>query len=329
VDCHILVTQPKALIGLILTHEKLLHNLKVLVLDIADKLLGPKYKKDVMMIIENTVDVTKRQTLLFPVTIFPQRLEVYTKGIMKEDKTILDEYEEPEFLVETAQSKILVCSMEKLLYQFGLLLQELTKLPLYKILVFVPTCAVGDFLSELYRSIYPSLLFLHSGILKEDRTIIINNFHNSSKIMFLMDLLQSESDYQGVTHIIQLALPPTAEDCHYRFSQIRELGSWEEILIISDWESETLYPRVFEGTPKPKILECFPENEDYYEMKEKLITQAREIPKKLLNKAFQSMIQLSIPLKEVHLSTVKNQISLFFIDSMDFKDVKEEVEKVV
>jgi len=135
--------------------------------------------------------------------------------------------------------------------------------------------------------------------------------------MFTTDISGRGLDYPEVTHILQFTLPPSQENYVHRLGRTARLGTTGEgILIISDYEYEKVYPRLLSKVPKPKRMNCFPEDQSYCQMKLKLITQARDLPEDLWLSAFRTMVQTFLNFSKANKAVVVKEVSVLFTNSM-------------
>jgi len=212
-------------------------------------------------------------------------------------------------------SKILVCSMDKLLYQLGMVLLEATKSPEYKILVFFPSFALTDYVTQLFQStLFPNLFGYHKQLAPQLRTLIANKFNSTSQAIIFTSYFGRKVEYPEVTHIFHFTLPLPLEQFVVCISQLKRLDSATITYLISDWEYQTLYPLVFQKFPTPDTIECFPEDEDYAQTKEKL--DAQKLPQVGWLWAFWKTMKHFYSFEGVDKSTVAREITLLFTDGM-------------
>jgi len=137
-------------------------------------------------------------------------------------------------------------------------------------------------------------------------------------------------DYPAVTHILHFSLPYSLEHfVNYRLSHIKRLGSAGITYFISDWEYEILYPLVFEKYPTPDTMECFPEDEDYDQMKEKIDANDPSLLKVSWLWAFWSMVRFFSKFEGVDKSSVAREMTSLFTDGMGRSSQELELDRKV
>jgi len=246
------------------------------------------------------------------------------RDIVKKDREMIVVGEK---LVE---SKIMVSSMDKMLYQLGMVLMEAAKSPEYKILVFFPTFALTDYVAQLFQTtLFPNLLCYHRQRAQELRIIIANKYNSTSQaIIFTSDFEGRPIDYPEVSHIFHFCLPHSMERfVNYRIRNLKHLDTANITYIISDWEYQTLYPSVFAKFAPPETIECFPENAEYTQMKEKI--DAERLPEVGWLWAFWTMIRFFYNFKGVDQSSVAREVTLLFTAGMGRSSEELELDRSV
>jgi len=73
---------------------------------------------------------------------------------------------------------------------------------------------------------------------------------------------------------------------------------------------------VFGKIPKPNIIDCYPENELYFDVKKKLITKVLTLPEVEHQKTWLSMIRCMLLYGKVDKAEVVKTVSLLFREGM-------------
>jgi len=148
--------------------------------------------------------------------------------------------------------------------------------------------------------------------------------------MFTSDMEFHGIDYPAVTHILHFSLPYSLEHfANYRLRQIKRLGSVGITYFISDWEYETLYPSVFEKFPTPDTMECFPEDDDYDQMKEKIDANDLRLLKVRWLWAFWSMVRFFNKFEGVDKASLAREMTSLFTDGMGRSSQELELDRKV
>lgn len=230
-------------------------NLGVLVLDEADRMLDVGFAdaiRDIVGVLPRIQDVD-RQTLLFSATI-PKDVVHLAKSMVKEDdfefvQTIRKD-EAPTH--EKVPQHIVTCvGFEN---QFPAVMEMMEKAkqateadpsaPPFKAIVFFSNTATVQFAFDTFRNTsyfgrgggFP-MYSIHSKLSQAQRTRNADSFrHTQNGILFSSDVTARGMDFPGVSHVIQVGLPPDRDQYIHRVGRTGRAGASGEgwLLITSE-----------------------------------------------------------------------------------------------
>ena len=215
---HIIIATPGRLIDLLDQKALKLDNIKILVLDEADRMLDMGFAPQIKQILKHVPDKDKRQTMLFSATMpeaiasialnhmkMPVRVEVAPAG------TTVKQVEQELFFVEKAQKLSL---LEKLLgdYKGSVLVFSRTKFGAKKITQVVSR--MGHTAAEI-----------HSNRSLNQRLEALNGFKKGKyRVLIATDIAARGIDVTGIELVINYDLPQGAEDYVHRIGRTGRAG---------------------------------------------------------------------------------------------------------
>ncbi len=215
---HIVVGTPGRLIDLLDRRMLRLDQVKILVLDEADRMLDMGFIDDIRRII-STIP-RNRQTMLFSATI-PDRIKDLSRSIMNN----------PE-IISVSPEELTVNEIEQFYYE----IDQKTKLDAFievvkreaptSAIVFTNTKRWADTLSRMMQKRGLRSEAMHGDLSQNQRDRVMDGFRNK-KITFMVatDVAARGLDIQGVSHIFNYDIPKDKENYIHRIGRTGRAGN--------------------------------------------------------------------------------------------------------
>ena len=261
--CHLLVATPGRLNDLLTDEYSGIScpRLNTLVLDEADRLLDDGFSRDIEEIISLFPDRKEvdRQTLLFSATI-PREVMHLVRHTLKPDFHFVQTVQEGELATHEKVPQKIVTAIAIENYMptlFELCKRQVEKAarahsageevkPFKAIVYFMSTANVelsarifenlraegGGLFGE--HALYPAEISeIHGQLTQQARTRVAERFRRAkSAILFSTDVTARGMDFPGVTHVIQIGLPPSKDQYVHRVGRTGRAGADGEGWII-------------------------------------------------------------------------------------------------
>ncbi|KKA29615.1 hypothetical protein TD95_000682 [Thielaviopsis punctulata] len=250
--CHLLVATPGRLLDLLQDPRSGLKapNLAAMVLDEADRMLDVGFSDALRAIGQYLPDpaVKERQTLLFSATI-PKDVVSLARSMVRphnfEFIQTIREDEEPtharvpqSIVVTHGWYNVIPSVVELMKREIAASKADPESLP-FKAILYTPTTAMVDLLYPTLSGVTRDLgrdfsrCFIHGKLTQGQRTRAAENFR-AAKSGFLIssDVTARGMDFPNVSHVIQLGLPPSAEQYVHRLGRTGRAGKTGKGFII-------------------------------------------------------------------------------------------------
>ncbi len=252
----ILVATPGRLIDFVRSKEVDLHNVEVLVLDEADRMLSMGFIPDVRTIIRNTPRKgDERQTLLYSAT--------FTDDIMSLARQWTDEPVQIEIEAERrsteniSQKVFLVSSHEK----YKLLRNYIRLNNIERVIVFGNRRHETRDLAEKLKRDGVRAALMSGEIPQHKRVKTLEDFRNGKiEVLVATDVAGRGIHIDGVTHVVNYQLPEDAEDYVHRIGRTGRAGATGTSICFACENDSFMIPDIEEETGVK--LECIHPSEE-------------------------------------------------------------------
>jgi ATP-dependent RNA helicase DeaD len=215
-----------------------LNNVKVLVLDEADRMLDMGFIDDIKRIISQMP--SKKQTMLFSATM-PDEIVYIAKRFMKESVKISGEKHISHKLLKHYYYD--TKNDEKLSLLEFLIKKEKPHLAM----VFCGTRHVTDFVAnELYKANIEAKA-IHGGLGQDSRMKILEGFHRGKPhVLVATDVAARGLDIKDVSHIFNYDIPKTVEDYTHRIGRTARFGKEGETISLLSKEDHEHFRKIIQ-----------------------------------------------------------------------------------
>ena|SRR3989344_2580700 len=193
-----------------------LDNVKILVLDEADRMLDMGFIEDVLKIISYCP--IERQTLLFSATISPDIEHLVRKHMKSPVMVEVESYVDPSLLEQVYYD---VRPDMKFSLLVHLLKQEHSGL----VMIFCNTRNNADFIAKNLNRYGIEAVAIHGGLNQNRRTKIMEHFHNKKVyVLICTDVAARGLDIKGVSHVYNYDSPGTSKEYIHRVGRTARAG---------------------------------------------------------------------------------------------------------
>jgi ATP-dependent RNA helicase DeaD len=226
---NVVVATPGRMLDHIQRHTIDLNDVKILVMDEADRMFDMGFVNDVEKIIRKCPK--KRQTMFFSATISPEVKGLANKHMVDPEIVLAGNIVDPEKL---KQVTISVSKNKK----FSLLTHLLKQEDKHMAMVFCNTRYISDFVEKNLRSNGINAAAIHGGLTQNKRLKTIERF-NSLEVSVLVctDVASRGLHIKNVSHIINYDLPQDPNDYIHRIGRTARAGeSGQVINLLTDFD---------------------------------------------------------------------------------------------
>ena len=201
-----------------------LRNVKILVLDEADRMFDMGFKKDVEKIIRNCP--SHRQTLLFSATISQEVVDISKRHLKNPVEVSAEVYVDPSKLIQ------IYYDTENHL-KFSLLVHFLKNEKSDLAMIFCNTQRNTDFIAKNLKLSGINALAIHGGFSQEKRSHTMEQFHSKNvKVLVCTDVASRGLDIKGISHIYNYDIPKDSKDYIHRIGRTARAGKDGKVINI-------------------------------------------------------------------------------------------------
>jgi ATP-dependent RNA helicase RhlE len=214
---HIIIATPGRLIDHIDRRRSILNNVKILVLDEADRMLDMGFEPDIKKIL-SAIPAGKRQTMLFSATM-PEKITRIAKNYMRSP-----------LRVEVAPAGTTAANIEQEMFvvpkpQKLSLLNELLNEYKERILIFSRTKHGAKKITRAVRAMGHTADEIHSNRSLTQRTRALKDFKSGAvRVLVATDIASRGIDVQDIEVVINFDLPDQIEDYVHRIGRTARAG---------------------------------------------------------------------------------------------------------
>ena len=241
--CDVLVATPGRLqdhIDSTAGFKARLSELRVLVLDEADRLLDMGFAPAIRKIAANLPPPATRQTLLFTATV-PEGVMQVADSFMKKDRVFVDTAGDEASHARITQESVVLPPASLLPALHRIITAKRAQRPDHKIIVFTTTAKMAQFLADVFRAAgMPDTLELHSRLSQPQRNAVTRAFaQNTGMVLFASDVIARGVDFPDVTCVVQIGLTDPQQYEH-RVGRTGRAGKTGEGLLMLGTDERSL-----------------------------------------------------------------------------------------
>ena len=232
---HIIVGTPGRLIDHLNRGTILFDNVRIAVLDEADRMLDMGFRDDIEFILSRTP--TGRQTAMFSATMPEEILEMASRHMYAPERILVSK---DEIAVEEIEQLYGIVHPER---KFQALCSLLAKEDQVKrALIFCSTKHGCDQLGRRLSHVRRDIAVIHGDLTQPQRERALSNFRNGHvKFLIATDVASRGLDIDGITHVINYDVPNDPVNYFHRIGRTGRAGaSGIAVTLVSRHEMHTL-----------------------------------------------------------------------------------------
>lgn len=218
---HIVVGTPGRVIDLINRGVLKLQDLKIVVLDEADRMLDIGFRPDIEKILRRCP--TDRQTLLLSATM-PPPVERLAHRYMRNPLRV--DLSEDQVVTNTVRQYYITVDEDR---KFDCLVRLLVREKPKQVIVFTRTKRGADKLFDRVSKRLPHVAVIHGDLPQSTRDRVMKKFREGMiRLLIATDVMGRGIDVSGISHIINYDIPEFCDDYIHRIGRTGRLSSGSE-----------------------------------------------------------------------------------------------------
>jgi ATP-dependent RNA helicase RhlB len=253
----IIVGTPGRLIDYLKQKIYSLKDIKVLVIDEADRMFDLGFIADLRFILRRLPPFEKRQNMMFSATLNPRVMELAYEFMNSPTKVSVT----PETMTaERVQQLLFHCSRKE---KFSLLLGLLRRDGMARTMIFINTKREAEHLHNLLNANNFPCKVISGDVEQRKRMKILDNFKDGTlPILIATDVASRGLHIDGVSHVINYDLPQDCEDYVHRIGRTARAGAEGKAISLAD-EDGAFFLEAIEAYIKTKIPTEWADDELY------------------------------------------------------------------
>jgi len=231
---HIVVGTPGRVIDHLSRGTLVFDDVRMVVLDEADRMLDMGFRDDIEYILKRTS--SERQTAMFSATMPEEILDMASQHMYAPDKILVSK---DEIAVEEIEQLYRLVNPER---KFQVLCNVLAEGPIQRALIFCSTKHGADQLGRKLRQIRSDVAIIHGDLSQPQRERALRDFR-VGRVRFLVatDVASRGLDIEGVTHVVNYDVPNDPVNYFHRIGRTGRAGaSGIAVTLVSRREMATL-----------------------------------------------------------------------------------------
>ena len=214
---HVIIATPGRLIDHLQRKRSILNNVKVFVLDEADRMLDMGFEPDIKRIL-STIPAGKRQTMLFSATM-PEKITRLAKNYMRSPLSV--EVAPAGTTAKDITQEVFIVPRDKKLSLLDQLLSEYKE----RVLVFSRTKHGAKKITRVINSLGHKAAEIHSNRSLTQRTKALKDFKSGfTRVLVATDIASRGIDVKDIELVINYDLPDQADDYVHRIGRTGRAG---------------------------------------------------------------------------------------------------------
>ena len=247
--CDLIVATPGRLIDFLQKQVIDTSELKVLIIDEADRMLDMGFIPDVKRIISRLPSCEERQTMLFSATLSRDIMELASRWMRPEPAVL--EVEPEKVVAEGVNETVYACTTQE---KLAIMIYILNHEDCHRTLIFRNRKRDVEELTEILRNYGVKCEMLSGDVNQNRRLNILEDFRTGkTKVVVATDVAGRGIQVDDITHVFNYDLPYEAEDYVHRVGRTARAGHQGRAISFASEDNAFVIPEIEEyiGRPLP------------------------------------------------------------------------------